>query len=295
MAHSSGSTGRVDTRRHAGQAVSSESAIGGVRPKYRQIGHAVAKLKAAHAIPELIDFPDDIIAQHKRRPAAHRLRVEAAPDHHVGVLQTRGEHVHSHLAPLRSRQGSVDHLQPVGTAEAPDLNNPVARLSHGRIPWRPMIQLTARKGRSRCQVPLSSTRVFCARDAVIPRCPTGIPPRYAAASAMPRGRDRWFESCSLQPRVRSELLPGRRSRGTAMARVACSPSQGSMIPFAATEAERQRSGDPRPSPRLNLPVVMPRPAIVQVTPPGSVTCRETNSFVVVDATRPTPKSGSGMW
>ena len=66
------------------------------------------------------------------------------------------EDAHSHLAPLRSRQGSVDHLQPVGTAEAPDLNNPVARLSHGRIPWRPMIQLTARKGRSRCQVPLSS-------------------------------------------------------------------------------------------------------------------------------------------
>jgi len=37
-------------------------------------------------------FPDDIIAQHKRWPAAHRLRVEVGPDHHVGVLQTRGEH-----------------------------------------------------------------------------------------------------------------------------------------------------------------------------------------------------------
>jgi hypothetical protein len=32
----------------------------------------------------MIDFSDDIIAQHKRRPAAHRLRVEVAPDHQVG-------------------------------------------------------------------------------------------------------------------------------------------------------------------------------------------------------------------
>jgi hypothetical protein len=61
------------------QVAGPERAIGGVRPEYRQIGHPVAKLKAAHAITELIDFPDDIIAQHKRRPAAHRLRVEVAP------------------------------------------------------------------------------------------------------------------------------------------------------------------------------------------------------------------------
>lgn len=40
-----------------------------------------------------------------------------------------GEHAHSHLAPPGRRPGSVDHLQPVGTAEAPDLDNPVARLS----------------------------------------------------------------------------------------------------------------------------------------------------------------------
>src|SRR5262245_13223250 len=32
------------------------------------------------------------------------------------------------------RQGSVDHFQLVGTAEAPDLNNPVARLPHGKCP-----------------------------------------------------------------------------------------------------------------------------------------------------------------
>jgi hypothetical protein len=81
----------------------------------------------------------------------HRLRVEVAPDHHVGVLQTRGERADPHLAPPRSRQGSIDHLQPVEAAEAPDLNNPIARLSHGRIPWHPMIQFT--KGRNHCQAP----------------------------------------------------------------------------------------------------------------------------------------------
>jgi hypothetical protein len=32
------------------------------------------------------------------------------------------------LAPAGRRQGSFDHLEPVGTAEAPDLNDPVARL-----------------------------------------------------------------------------------------------------------------------------------------------------------------------
>jgi len=61
------------------------------------------------------------------------LRVEVAPDQHVGVLHARGEHADPHFAPPGGRQTSVDHLQLVGTAEAPDLNNPVARLSHGRI------------------------------------------------------------------------------------------------------------------------------------------------------------------
>ena len=78
-------------------------------------------------------FPDDIIAQHKRWPAAHRLRVEVAPDHHVGVLETRGEDADTHLAPASRRQGSVDHLQLLGTTEAPDLNNPVAQLTHRQI------------------------------------------------------------------------------------------------------------------------------------------------------------------
>jgi len=77
---------RVEARRHAGQAVSPERAICGVRPDHRQIGHAVPNLKAAHAIAELIDFPDDIISQHERRPAGRSLRVEVATDQYVGVL-----------------------------------------------------------------------------------------------------------------------------------------------------------------------------------------------------------------
>jgi hypothetical protein len=44
-----------------------EAAVGGARPT--TVGHAVANLKAAHAIAELIDFPDDIMTQHERRPA----------------------------------------------------------------------------------------------------------------------------------------------------------------------------------------------------------------------------------
>ena len=52
------------------------------------------------------------------------------PDQYVGVLHARCEHAHPDLALARIRQGSLDHLQPVGIAEAPDLNNPVARLSH---------------------------------------------------------------------------------------------------------------------------------------------------------------------
>ena len=36
----------------------------------RHIGHAVAKLIAAHAITHKVDFPNDIIAHHERRPVA---------------------------------------------------------------------------------------------------------------------------------------------------------------------------------------------------------------------------------
>jgi hypothetical protein len=90
---------RVDVGRHAKPIAGPEGAVGGVRPDDRQIGHPVTKLKAAHALPELIDFPNDIIAQHERRLDAHGLRVEVTPDHHIGVFQTGGEYADAHLVP----------------------------------------------------------------------------------------------------------------------------------------------------------------------------------------------------
>jgi hypothetical protein len=95
--------------------------MGGVGPEYRHISHTVASVKAAHAIAELIDFPNDIIAHHERRPVGRSLRVEMAPEQYIGVLQTRSEHADPHLASAGRRQGSVDDFEPVGTAEAPDL------------------------------------------------------------------------------------------------------------------------------------------------------------------------------
>jgi len=68
------------------------------------------------------------------RPEAHRLRIEVAPDQHVRVLQTRGEHADAHLAPAGHGQGSVHHLQPTRTTKAPYLNNPVAQLAHRHWP-----------------------------------------------------------------------------------------------------------------------------------------------------------------
>jgi hypothetical protein len=62
------------------------------------------------------------------------LRVEVTPDQHVGVLETRSENANPHLVPAGRRQASVDHLKPVGIAEALDVNNPVVRLFHGQIP-----------------------------------------------------------------------------------------------------------------------------------------------------------------
>jgi hypothetical protein len=55
------------------------------------------------------------------------------------------KHADSHLAPAGRRQGSVDDLEPVGIAEAPYLNNPVARLIHRQISLQLMIQRTSRK------------------------------------------------------------------------------------------------------------------------------------------------------
>jgi hypothetical protein len=57
-----------------------------------------------------------------------------APDQRVGVLQARGEHANAHLASSGRRQGSIDYPQPVGTAEACDFNNAIARLDHGLAP-----------------------------------------------------------------------------------------------------------------------------------------------------------------
>jgi hypothetical protein len=90
-------------------------------------------LKAAHITADLIDFPDDVIAHHEWRPACGSLRVEVAPDQHIRVLHARREHADPHLAYAGRWQGSVDHLQPVGPAEAPELNNSVAGLAHIKV------------------------------------------------------------------------------------------------------------------------------------------------------------------
>jgi len=146
-----GGLSRIDPRRHAGKTVSPERAIGGVRPDHRHIGHAVAELKAAHAVTELIDFPDNVIAHHEGQPATHRLRIEVAPDQDVGVLQTRCEHADPHLTAAGRGQRSVDHLQPIGTAELPDLKNPIVRLFHARSPAH-----GRKKSRSSCDTLLNS-------------------------------------------------------------------------------------------------------------------------------------------
>jgi hypothetical protein len=76
----------VDAGGNTGQIFCAECAISGVRSDHRQIGHAIADLKAVHVITELVDFPDDVIAHHERRPEEHRLRVDVTPNHHIGVL-----------------------------------------------------------------------------------------------------------------------------------------------------------------------------------------------------------------
>jgi hypothetical protein len=77
---------RVEARRHAGRSVSPERPIGGIRSDHRHIGHSVADLEVAHAIGELVDFPDHVIANHERWSAERRLRVQVAPDQHISVL-----------------------------------------------------------------------------------------------------------------------------------------------------------------------------------------------------------------
>ena len=54
------------------------------------------------------------------------------PDQRVGVLKARGEYADPHFAGTAVGIGDVDHLQLLGTAEAPELNNAVARFDHTR-------------------------------------------------------------------------------------------------------------------------------------------------------------------
>src|SRR5262245_13100733 len=65
----------------------------------------------------------------------HRLWVEMAPDHNVGVFHARREYADAHLTRTRGRQVRLDYLQPFGTAEAPHLNNSIAQCVHdGSLP-----------------------------------------------------------------------------------------------------------------------------------------------------------------
>jgi hypothetical protein len=66
--------------------ISPEYTVLSVGSDHRHISHAVANLKAADAIAELINFADDIIAEHQGRPTEHRLRVEVTPDYDVSVF-----------------------------------------------------------------------------------------------------------------------------------------------------------------------------------------------------------------
>jgi hypothetical protein len=70
-----------------------------------------------------------------------------APDQDVGVLESRGEHADPYLAGAGYGQRSVDHFQPVRTAELPDLNNPVARLLHGQD-FAKIVEILDAKGAS---------------------------------------------------------------------------------------------------------------------------------------------------
>jgi hypothetical protein len=125
---------RVNAHRHASQVARLERAIAGVGPDYGHVGDPVAHLIAGHALAELIDFPDNIIALHKWRPEKHRLRIEMTPDHHVRVFNARREYANAHLTPPSRRHGSVDHLQAVGSAISSDLNYLIACVFHRRFP-----------------------------------------------------------------------------------------------------------------------------------------------------------------
>jgi hypothetical protein len=116
---------RVNARRHAGQVLGLERAIGRVRADHSHIGNAIANLKPADAIAEPIDFSDKVITDYERRPAGGSLRVEVTPDQRVGVLQARSGHANPHLALAGLRQWSVDHFEAVGIAVLTYLNRPI--------------------------------------------------------------------------------------------------------------------------------------------------------------------------
>jgi hypothetical protein len=121
-----GCLGRVNASRHAGQVLGLERAIDRVRADHSHIGNAIANLKSADAIAELIDFSDKVITHYEWWPAGRSLRVEVTPDQRVGVLQARREDTDSHLALARFRQWNVDHVEAVDITKPPDLNDPVA-------------------------------------------------------------------------------------------------------------------------------------------------------------------------
>jgi hypothetical protein len=107
-----------------------QRAIDGVRSEHRHVRHALAELKSRDALAELIDFADDVVAHHKGWAARSSLRVEMTPDQRVGVLKAAGEHADPHLARTCARQGSIDQLQTLRTAEAAELNDAVAWFAH---------------------------------------------------------------------------------------------------------------------------------------------------------------------
>ncbi len=121
---------RIDVRGYANEIAGLQRTIGGIRANDGQIGDALANLKAAHTLAKLIDFANDIVAEHEWRATKHRLRVNMAPDHNFGVLDAGGEHSNPYLATTDSRHERVGDLNLVGAAVALQSNDAVAQLRH---------------------------------------------------------------------------------------------------------------------------------------------------------------------
>ena len=129
---------RVNARWHVGQITGAERAVGHVRSDYREIGHAFAEPKTTHAVAKLVDFSNDVVAHNERWPARRGLRVGVAPNGHVSVLHARGENANPHLASRGCSWRSVDDLQFIGIAIAPEPNDAVTQHFHGRTFNNPM-------------------------------------------------------------------------------------------------------------------------------------------------------------